>query len=301
MYDIIIVGAGPAGLTASIYAKRAMLNVLVLKNMYQVDSQISNTYEVNNYPGIPNVTGPELYEKFSSHAKSLDVLIKNEKVVEIDNIDSDVKIVKTNKDVYETKNIIIATGGSPKKGNFLNEEKFVGRGVSYCATCDGAFFKNKTVAVIGGGDVAVEDAIFLARGSKKVYVVVRRNEMRATKILQEELLSFENVEMVWNTVVDGIDGENKVEFMNVKNVETNETKKIEIDGIFVGIGMMPETELLKGKVNMDGDYIVADETCATNIKGIYAIGDVRKKQLRQVITACSDGANAITTILKNIC
>ena len=300
MYDVIIVGAGPAGLSASIYAKRAMLDVLVFKNMYQVDSQISNTYEVNNYPGIPNVTGPELYEKLSSHAKSLDVLIKNEKVVEIDKIEGDIKIVKTNKGTYEAKNVIIATGGSPKRGNFTNEDKFEGRGVSYCATCDGAFFKNKIVAVIGGGDVAVEDAIFLARGSKKVYVIVRRNEMRATKILQNELLSFDNVEIIWNSVVDSIDGDNKVQYMNLKNVETNEMRKIDIDGVFVGIGMMPDTELLKGKVNMDGDYIVADETCATNIKGIYAIGDVRKKQLRQVITACSDGANAITTILKKV-
>ena len=296
VYDIIIIGSGPAGLTAAIYAKRACLNALLLYDPYAVESQICNTYEVCNYPGFNNVSGQELHDSFKKHAKELNVKMKGEKVTEITDIYLDIKKVKTANEEYETKTIILATGGSPKKGGFEREDEFIGNGVSYCATCDGAFFKDREVAVIGGGDTAVEDAIFLSRIAKKVYLIVRRNELRATKVLQEEVKSAKNVEIFYETVVKEIIGENKIEGILIKGKNDIIMSELTVDGLFVGIGMNPSSILLKDKVEMDGDYIKADETCETSIKGIYAVGDVRKKQLRQVITACADGANAITSI-----
>ena len=296
VYDIIIIGSGPAGLTAAIYAKRACLNALLLYDPYAVESQICNTYEVCNYPGFNNVSGQELHDSFKKHAKELNVKMKGEKVTEITDIYLDIKKVKTANEEYETKTIILATGGSPKKGGFDREDEFVGNGVSYCATCDGAFFKDREVVVIGGGDTAVEDAIFLSRIAKKVYLIVRRNELRATKVLQEEVRSAKNVEIFYETVVKEIIGENKIEGILIKGKNDVIMSELTVDGVFVGIGMNPSSMLLKEKVEMDGEYIKADETCETSIKGIYAVGDVRKKQLRQVITACADGANAITSI-----
>lgn len=296
IYDIIIIGSGPAGLTAAIYAKRACLNALLLYDPYAVESQICNTYEVCNYPGFNNISGQELHDNFKKHAKELNVEMKGEKVLEITDIYLDVKKVKTQNDEYETKTIILASGGSPKKGGFEREDEFVGNGVSYCATCDGAFFKDREVAVIGGGDTAVEDAIFLSRLAKKVYLIVRRNELRATKVLQEEVKSAKNVEILYETIVKDIIGENKLEGILIKGKNDVIMSELSVDGLFVGIGMNPASLLLKDKVEMDGDYIKADETCETSVKGIYAVGDVRKKQLRQVITACADGANAITSI-----
>ena len=296
VYDIIIIGSGPAGLTAAIYAKRACLNALLLYDPYADESQICNTYEVCNYPGFNNVSGQELHDSFKKHALELNVEMKGEKVLEITDIYLDAKKVKTKNAEYETKTIILATGGSPKKGGFEREDEFVGNGVSYCATCDGAFFKDREVAVIGGGDTAVEDAIFLSRLAKKVYLIVRRNELRATKVLQEEVKGANNVEILYETVVKGIVGENKFEGLLIKAKNDIIMSELTVDGVFVGIGMNPSSMLLKDKVEMDGDYIKADETCETSVKGIYAVGDVRKKQLRQVITACADGANAITSI-----
>ena len=296
VYDIIIIGSGPAGLTAGIYAKRACLNALLLYDNQAVESQICNTYEVCNYPGFNNVSGQELYDSFKKHAKELDVLMKGEKVIEILDIYLDIKKVKTKDNVYETKTIILASGGNPKKGGFEREDDFVGNGVSYCATCDGAFFKDRQVAVIGGGDTAVEDAIFLSRLAQKVYLIVRKNELRAIKVLQEEVKSAKNVEIMYETVVKDIIGNDRLEGVLIKGKDDVIPSELTIDGLFVGIGMNPDSSLLKDKVEMDGDYIIADETCATSVKGIYAVGDVRKKQLRQVITACADGANAITSI-----
>lgn len=298
MYDVIIIGAGAGGLTAGIYGKRAGLSTLILQDKYSTGSQICYTYEVCNYPGLNNISGEELYNKFKNHAKELNVDIKDEKVIEIIDFDKPIKKVKTIKDIYETKTIILASGAHPKKGGFKDEEKFIGRGVSYCATCDGAFYKDKEVAVVGGGNVAVEDAIFMSRIAKKVYLIVRRNVMRADMILQEETKNISNIEILFDTVVDSIVGTDKFEGVMLKSKNSNITSELSVDGIFVGIGIDPDTNLLKDKVILDNDYIVADETCASSIKGIYAVGDVRKKQLRQVITACADGANAITSIQK---
>ncbi len=298
VYDVIIIGAGPAGLTAGIYAKRACLNALVLRDKYAVSSQICNTYEVCNYTGFNNISGQDLYDNFEKHAKEIGVEIVDEKALEITDIYLDVKKVKTKNAEYETKTIILASGGTPKKGGFEREDDFIGNGVSYCATCDGAFFKDKEVAVIGGGDVAVEDAIFLSRFAKKVYLLVRKNEMRATKALQEEILKATNVEIFYETVVKSIIGDDKFEGLLIKFKNDIILSELSVDGVFVGIGMNPDTSLLKDKVEMDGDYIKADETCETSVKGIFVAGDVRKKQLRQVITACADGANAITSVQK---
>lgn len=296
VYDVIIIGAGPAGLTAGIYAKRACLNLVVLQDKYSIGSQICNTYEVSNYPGFNNISGQDLYDNFRKHADELLVPIRSEKVIEIIDIDLDVKKVRTQNETYETKTIILATGARPKKCGFEGEDEFVGCGVSYCATCDGAFYKDKTVAVIGGGDVAVEDAIFMSRIASKVYLIVRRDEMRATKILQEEVQRLTNVEIFYDTEVESIIGDDKIEGALVRKKGDVIPSELSIDAIFVGIGIDPETELLKDKVEMDGAYIKADETCETSIKGVYVVGDVRKKQLRQLITACADGANAITSV-----
>ena len=298
IYDVIIIGAGPAGLTAGIYAKRACLNALVFRDKYSVSSQICNTYEVCNYPGFNNISGQELYDNIEKHAKELGVEIVGDKVIEIGDIDLDIKKVKTKSNTYDTKSIIIATGANPKKGGFDREDEFVGNGVSYCATCDGAFFKDKEVAVIGGGDVAVEDAIYLSRIAKKVYLLVRKDFLRATKILQNEVNNIDNIEILYNTVVKSVVGEKKLESILYKHKDDRILSELTVDGVFVGIGINPNTELLQDKVEMAHSYIVADETCRTSVDGVFAIGDIRKKQLRQVITATADGANVITSVQK---
>ena len=296
IYDLIIIGTGPAGLTAAIYAKRAGLNFLVLKDIYSLDSQIVNTYEIENYTGFFNLSGQELYDKFMEHNKHMGIEIVREKAIEIKKIDNLFKII-TKKNEYNTKTIILATGANPKKLGAVGEGEFVGRGVSYCATCDGAFYKEKTTAVIGGGDVAVEDAIFLSKICKKVYVILRRDVFRATDILVKELLSKENVEVIYNSEVMQIKGKDFVECIEIQNKQ-NEVNTIDVNGVFIAVGINPNTGLVKDLVEIEKDYVVADESCESSVKGIYACGDVRKKVLRQVITACSDGANAITSIQK---
>lgn len=298
VYDVIIIGAGPAGLTAGIYAKRACLNMLILQDKYSIGSQICNTYEVCNYPGFNNVSGQDLYDAFKKHASDMMVPIVDEKAVDILDFDKNVKIVKTKDNEYQTKTIVYAAGGSPKKYGFEGEEHYTGNGVSYCATCDGAFYKDKVVAVIGGGDVAVEDAIFMSRIASKVYLIMRRNEMRATMILQDEVKKLSNVEILYEVQVESIIGDEKVEGALIRKKGDVIPSELSLDAIFVGIGMMPDVGILNDKVDMDGNYIKADETCATSVPGIYAVGDVRKKPLRQVITACADGANAITSVQK---
>lgn len=299
VYDVTIVGAGPAGLSAAIYAKRACLNMLVLQDKYSIGSQICSTTEVDNYPGLYHINGADLYNRMKEHAISLGVNIVSEKVIEFSNVDNEIKLVKTSDNLYETKSIILATGATPKKGGLNHEDDFVGMGVSYCATCDGAFYKDKVVAVIGGGDVAVGDAIFLSHIAKHVYLLVRRNEMRAATVLQESVKKLANVEILYETLADSIISENgKFTGLMIKGKGSNIVSELTCDGVFVGIGIAPATSLLKDKVLMDGDYIVAPESCETSAKGVYAVGDIRKKTLRQVITACADGANAVASLEK---
>lgn len=296
MYDLIIIGSGPAGLTASIYAQRAMLNTLVIEKNVMSGGQILNTYEVDNYPGFKGINGFDLGMKFREHADELEAEFIEAEVIKVAN-EGDIKRITTNKETYEAKSIIIATGARYRKLGAPGEEKLSGMGVSYCATCDGAFFRNKTTCVVGGGDVAVEDAIFLARICTKVYVIHRRDEFRAAKSLQERLFSLDNVEIIWDSTVKEIKGDNKVSSIIISNTKSSEEKEIETDGVFIAVGIIPNSETFEGVVGMNEQkYIIADETGVTDTDGIFAAGDIRTKMLRQIITAASDGANAVTSV-----
>ncbi|SET36938.1 thioredoxin reductase (NADPH) [Pseudobutyrivibrio sp. C4] len=296
VYDVIVIGAGPAGLAAGIYGKRAGYNILVLDTSSISGGQILNTYEVDNYPGIPGVSGTELADAMKQHCEKLGVEFARGRVTSIvDN--GQTKELVTKKETFQTKTVIIATGATNRKLGCPGEDEFSGMGVSYCATCDGAFFKDKVVAVVGGGDVALEDAAYLARTCKKVYLIHRRDEFRGAVVLQNQIKSLDNVELVLDSTVESIIGNDSVEKLLIKNKKTNEEKELEVDGVFIAVGTVPNTKTISGLPSLDErGYIVADETCETNIPGVFAAGDVRTKQLRQVITATADGANAITSI-----
>lgn len=298
MYDVIIIGGGPAGLTAAIYAARACLDTLLIEKQPIGGGQILNSTEVDNYPGIPGVGGFELGEKFAEHAKSLGIRHAAEEVVRID-CQGKIKKAVTDKSEYEAKTLIYAAGTRHRKLEVPGEEKFAGMGVSYCATCDGAFFRGKTVAVVGGGDVALEDALFLAKGCKKVYLIHRRDTFRGAKVLQNRVRETENIELVLNTVVEEICGDGQVQEISVFCKNTEKREKLAVDGVFAAVGIVPYSELLKGQAEVDeSGFIAAGEDCRTNIEGVYAAGDVRTKKLRQVVTAAADGANAVFDIEK---
>ncbi len=294
--DIVVIGAGPAGMAAGIYAKRAGLSSIILEKTGISGGQVLSTYEVDNYPGLPMKSGFELSEEFRMHAERLGVSIKAatvDKITEQGNL----KRVITDEGDYLTRAVIVATGADHARLGVPGEEELAGMGVSYCATCDGAFFRGRTVAVIGGGDVAVEDAIFLARGCEKVYLIHRRDELRAAKILQESLKKLPNVEILWDSELKEIHGEDQVDEILVYNKKTQQSEMLSVSGVFMAVGTIPNTGFIKDVVETDEKgYVVADETCATSVCGIYAAGDVRTKQLRQIITAASDGANAVTAI-----
>lgn len=318
-YDLVIIGSGPAGLAAAIYAQRAKLNTLVIEKEMMSGGQVLTTYEVDNYPGLPGIGGFDLGEKFRQHAEQLDTAFVEDEVKMIETgADADgleaadsenelqaaelraaeagtwKRIVGT-KDTYLAKSIIIATGATHRKLGVPGEERLAGMGVSYCATCDGAFFRKKVTAVIGGGDVAVEDAIFLARMCEHVYLIHRRDELRGAKSLQERLFALDNVTVIWDSVVEEIQGDEKVSALSVKNVKTGEQSELSVNGVFIAVGITPNSAPYEGLVDMDHGYIKADETGATSVPGIYAVGDVRTKQLRQIVTAVADGANAVTS------
>ena len=294
-YDVIIIGAGPAGMSAAVYGIRAGLSILVLEKSGMAGGQILNTYEVENYLGFSSISGFELGTKFKEHGEHLGVTVKSGTVKKV--IDQGkFKLVETEEGNYIGKSLILATGASHAKLMVKGEEELSGMGVSYCATCDGAFFRNRTVAVVGGSDVAVEDAIFLARGCEKVYLIHRRDKLRAAKRLQETLLKLSNVEILWNTTVEQIQGEDMVEALELYNKETKEKTALKVSGVFIAVGMNPNTELFKGLVDMDEKgYIKAGETCETSHPGIFAAGDLRTKELRQIVTAVADGASSISS------
>ncbi|MBE5871782.1 MAG: thioredoxin-disulfide reductase [Lachnospiraceae bacterium] len=294
-YDMIIIGAGPAGMSAAIYAARAGMAVLVLEKTGIQGGQVLNTYEVDNYPALPEISGFDLCMKMKEHMEKLGVKSRDGDVTEI--IDQgEVKMVCTAEGNYITKTVVIASGAHHAKLGVSGEEEFAGMGVSYCATCDGAFFRGKTTAVIGGGDVAVEDAIFLARGCEKVYLIHRRDELRAAKSLQEALFKLPNVEILWDTTVDEIAGSEQVEYLKLNHVKNGEKSELKINGVFVAVGIIPNSKAFEGFVEMDEKgYIKAGEDGHTSVKGVFAAGDVRTKQLRQIITAAADGANAVTS------
>jgi len=292
LQDLVIIGAGPAGMTAAIYASRAQMKFEFLERSF-AGGQITNTYEIENYPGIKMASGFELTTMFREHVEHFGVEIKAEDVVSVE-LEGPIKKVITTERTIETKTIIFAMGATSKKIGVKGEDEFVGRGVSNCATCDGAFYRNRVTMVVGGGDVAVEDAIYLARMCKKVYLVHRRDELRAVKVLQEKLLATENIEMVWNSGLVEIQGDQFVNKVVVKNFLTDELKEVDVDGVFIAIGSDPSTKFLQGKVDMDkGGYIATSENCMTSVEGVFAAGDLRQKSLRQVITACGDGATAV--------
>ena len=319
IFDTIIVGAGPAGMAAAIYAARAELNFCMIDRSYAPGGQVLSTYEVDNYPGLPGLSGGELSDKFKQHCDKLGCTFVTADITditpghiapngffnEIDMTNTGVEaahdllfmISTAEGESYLTKTVIAATGASHKKAGIDGEEDFAGMGVSYCATCDGAFFRKKDVAVVGGGDVALEDAIFLSRLCKKVYIVHRRDTFRAAKSLVTQADGIENIEFVFDSVSQKISGNSNVEELVVKNVKTDGERTLPVSGVFIAIGITPTTGLFKDLVACDeAGYIIADESGKTSMPGIFAAGDIRKKPLRQIITAAADGANCITSV-----
>ena len=291
-YDIIILGGGPAGLSAAVYAARSAAKVAVI-DISMFGGQPSNYLELENYTGFKKIGGYDLMEQFEEHADMFGV--EKFPMEEIQSVDltSEIKSVTTLNGVFKAKSIIIATGAQPKKLGVNGEREFLGRGVSYCAVCDGAFYKEKTVAVVGGGNAAVEEAMYLTRFADKVYLIHRRNELRADKIVQERAFKNEKLEFVYDTVVKEIKGEDLVTHAVIENVKTGEVKKLPISGIFPYIGFTPNVDLFNGQIEQDENgFIITDDKMQTNVKGVYAIGDVRTTPLRQVITAAADGAVA---------
>lgn len=296
IYDVIIVGGGPAGLTAAIYAKRAGLSMILLDPSPMSGGQIVNTYEVDNYPGLPGKSGMELGMAFRQHGEKLGAEYRVESVKSI-GVENGYKQVVTRKETYLAKTVILCTGAVNRKLGVAGEKEFTGAGVSYCATCDGAFFRNKVTAVVGGGDVALEDALFLSRFASKVYLIHRRDEFRGAKILQDQVMENPKIEVLYDTVVNEIRGQSQVESLLIYNRKKEESSELPVDGVFIAVGILPNTEKLSNLPAVDDHgYIIAGEDTVTSEPGIFAAGDVRTKQLRQVITAAADGANAITSI-----
>ena len=296
IYDLAILGAGPAGICAAIYATRAKLNTIWLDKKFVQGGQIVDTYEVDNYPGLPGITGLDLGEAMAGHAEKLGMKPQREPVRSIET-EQGIKVIRTKKNEYRARAVIIACGATHRHLGIPGEEELSGMGVSYCATCDAAFFQDRTVVVVGGGNVAVEDAILLSRTCKKVYLVHRRDELRAEKILQESLFACKNVEIIWDSIPLSIEGTDKVEALKIQNKKTQEESFIETDGVFIAVGIVPGTEKFKDLVKLDeAGYIVAGEDGITSEPGIFAAGDIRTKNLRQVVTAVADGANAVASV-----
>lgn len=298
MYDIIIVGAGPAGLTAAIYAKRASKKVLVLEAK-NYGGQIINTLDIENYPVEPHISGFDFATKLYNQAKDLGAEIVFEKVVEINNNEKEKEVITT-KNKYVTKTIILATGSENRKLGLNNENELVGKGISYCATCDGAFYKNKNVAVVGGGNTALEDALYLTDIANKVYLIHRRDEFRGEESTVNLLKNKDNIEFIFNSTVTKLNANEKLENIEVTNKDGS-IKNIDVDGLFVAVGRIPENENFAKIINLDNSgYIIAGENCNTNISGIFVAGDNRTKEVRQLVTATSDGAIAATEAIKYI-
>ena len=303
MYDVIIIGGGPAGLTAGIYASRARLKSLLIDN-YSIFGQAVATALIENYPGFPDgIGGVQLVLNFKSQAEKFGLEIISQEVTSINYTEKNME-VKTDGKTYAALSLIISTGAKPKQLGIPGEKEFIGMGVSYCATCDAALYKNKTVAVVGGGDTAIEEALFLTKFADKVLVIHRRDKLRATKILQERAFtSFTNkkINFMWNSRLMEIKGAQKVESVLVENILTSEKTEITVDGVFMFVGYDPNTEYIKNILKLDENgYIITDDEMKTDRAGIFAAGDCRKKLLKQVITACSDGAIAAFSAEKYI-
>jgi thioredoxin reductase (NADPH) len=291
-YDLVIIGGGPAGLTAGLYAARARLKVILIEKIV-VGGQIVISDWIENYPGFPEgLSGPDLAQRLTEQAKKFGLNIENNAAVSVDLSDS-VKTIVLNHRTVTTHTIIIATGASPKKLGVPGEETFYGKGVSSCATCDAPFFKDRIVAAVGGGDTAVKESLFLTKFVKKVYLIHRRDRLRAEMILQEHALADEKIEIIWNSVLTGIKGLTNVENITVQNVKTKEEKTLSVDGCFIWVGEIPNTKFLADGVKLDAKgFIVANLNMETSVPGVFAAGDVRNTPLRQVATAVGDGAVA---------
>lgn len=302
MYDTIIIGGGPAGLNAALYALRGGLKTLLIEKLF-CGGQAATTYEVENYIGFPEpISGPELVMNMEKHAKRFGLNIVNDSVTKLE-LDGDVKKVVCSKEEFLAKTIIICTGASPRTLGLPNEDALRGCGVSYCATCDGAFYRQKTVAVVGGGDTALEDALFLANFCKNVYLIHRRDTFRGAKILADKVLANEKITPIYDSVVESIntDDDGLVSSLSLSNVKTNAKTNIDVNGMFVAVGTVASNSLFIDMIECDdAGYIVTDETMKTNIDGVFAAGDIRKKPLRQIITAAADGAVAANSAIEYI-
>ena len=297
MKDIVIIGSGPAGLSAAVYAKRATLDEVVVEKEMISGGQIIVTDRIDNYLGDYGVSGYDLSVKFREHADKLDVPFMEGNITSIEDKGDYKQVILENGNIVNAKAVVIATGATHKKLNVSGEDSLSGAGVSYCATCDGAFFKGKTVAVVGGGDVALGDALYLSNICDKVYLIHRRDGLRGAKVLQERVFAKDNIEFMPFYEVDEICGENSVEELILHDNRTSEKSKLSVSGIFIAVGMKPQSELVKNLVKLDdAGYICAGEDCRTSVKGIYAAGDVRTKSLRQIVTAVADGAVAISSV-----
>ncbi|PKN72164.1 MAG: thioredoxin-disulfide reductase [Candidatus Cloacimonetes bacterium HGW-Cloacimonetes-3] len=291
-YDIIIIGAGPAGLSAAIYSARGGLKTAVFEKAF-VGGQITVTDEVENYPGFEEpLSGFDLTDKMRKQAERFGTVFHDEEITAI-GLEGLCKIIQTKENTYRAKSVIICTGAHPRRLNVPGEEPLTGRGVSYCATCDGALYRDKVVAVVGGGDSAIEEGLFLTRFAKKVYVIHRRDSLRAQKIIQERALKNPKMEFIWDTVVQEIVGDTRVKELEIFNRKTKQITHLPVDGIFIYVGILPNNELLESRIELDSaGFVLTDETMHTNVPGIYAAGDIRHTVLRQVVTATSDGAVA---------
>jgi len=291
MHELIIIGAGPAGLTAGIYAQRAKIDTILLEKLAP-GGQAALTDVVENYPGFPEIKGYELIGKFEEHARKFGLKIESGKEVTKVEVEGDVKRVYCGNEVYEALSVIVATGAQPKKLGAKGEREYTGRGVSYCATCDGFFYRDKTVCVVGGGDAAITEALYLSKLASKVYVIHRRDKLRATKILQERAMRTENIEFIWNSTVEEIRGDEKVHSVLLRNLKDGSISELPVDGVFIFVGTQPNTEFIDVEKDENG-FIITDEELRTSIEGIFAAGDCRKKPLRQISTAVGDGALAV--------
>lgn len=293
IYDMVIIGGGPGGYTAALYAARAGLRVMVLEKL-SAGGQMALTHQIDNYPGFEEgIDGFTLGEKMQQAAERFGAVTE---LAEADRLDlmADPKVIETSEGTFYGRTVVYAAGAGPRELGLPNEKQLIGRGIHYCAACDGMFYRGKTVVLVGGGNSAVSDALILSRIAKKVILVHRRDTLRATRIYHEQLNQAGNVEFRWNSTVEEVLSDGKVKGVVLRNVQTGETQQIECDGVFVSIGRKPNTDLVSGQLELDaGGYIMADESTCTNVPGVYAVGDVRTKALRQIITAAADGAVAV--------
>lgn len=301
MYDVIILGGGPAGLSASIYAKRFGLSTLLIEKV-GIGGQASLTDLIENYPGFPEgISGAELVNKMEEQAKKFGVEFLIDEVLDI-NFEDEIKKVNTNTANFESKGVIIATGANPKKLDVPGEKEFTGKGVSYCAVCDAFFYKNKDVLVVGGGDSAISEALYLTTFANNVYVVHRRDKLRAAYYLQDRALKNQKIKFIFNSVLKEIKGDKRVNKVSIQNIKEDKLYELDVSGVFIYVGLIPNSELFKNKLEFDENgFIITDDDMRTNKKFVYAAGDVRKKSLRQIVTACADGAIAANTFCIDLC